>query len=101
MNGQSVAWTAVFAGIAVTSLSATAAAALPQVFDRLHLLTVTTSLGAPLIGVGLMILRGWTEGSAMIAVTTAAVVLSAPVISAATGQLAARLGTALDEESPP
>jgi multisubunit Na+/H+ antiporter MnhG subunit len=101
MNTQSVAWTVVFAGIAVTSLSAVTAAALPQVFDRLHLLTVTTSLGAPLIGVGLMILRGWTEASAMIAATTALVVLSSPVISAATAQLAARLGKLLDEDSPP
>lgn len=101
MNGQSVAWTVVFAGIAVVSLSAIAAAALPQVFNRLHLLTVTTSVGAPLIGVGLMILRGWTEASAMIAAIIALVVLSAPVISAATAQLAARLANMLDEDSPP
>ncbi|OBG32553.1 monovalent cation/H(+) antiporter subunit G [Mycobacterium sp. E3198] len=101
MNGQSVGWAVVFAGIAVMSVSAVAAAARPGVFDRLHLLTVTTSLGAPLIGVGLMTLRGWSEASAMVAATTALVVLSAPVISAATAQLAARLGKLLDEDSSP
>ncbi|OBK43825.1 monovalent cation/H(+) antiporter subunit G [Mycobacterium sp. 1081908.1] len=100
MNAQSVAWAVVFAGIAVVSLSAVVAVALPGVFNRLHLLTVTTSLGAPIIGVGLMILRGWTEASAMIAAITALIVLSAPVISVATARLAAQLGNLLDEDAP-
>ncbi|MGE2814558.1 monovalent cation/H(+) antiporter subunit G [Mycobacterium heidelbergense] len=100
MNAQSVGWAIVFTGSAVVSLSAVLASALPQVFNRLHLLTVTTSLGAPIIGVGLMILRGWTEASAMIAAITVLVALSAPVISAATARLAAQLENLLDKDAP-
>lgn len=81
-------------------LSALGAGALPRVFDRLHLLAATTSLGAPLIGVGLMISQGWTESSAMIAMTIVLVAVSSPVISAATGRLAAQHEGLVDEESP-
>lgn len=82
------------------ALSALGAATLPRVFDRLHLLAATTSLGAPLTGVGLMISQGWTESSAMIAVTAVLVAVSSPVISAATGRLAAQHEGLVDEDSP-
>ncbi|GBE66461.1 hypothetical protein MFM001_29230 [Mycobacterium sp. MFM001] len=95
-----IAWCVVFAGIAVMALSALGAATLPRVFDRLHLLAATTSLGAPLTGVGLMISQGWTESSAMIAVTAVLVAVSSPVISAATGRLAAQHEGLVDEDSP-
>jgi multisubunit Na+/H+ antiporter MnhG subunit len=95
-----IAWCVVYLGVAVMVLSALTAAALPRVFDRLHLLTATTSLGAPLTGLGLMIARGWTEASAMIAMTIVFIAASSPVISAATARLTAQHSGLVDEDSP-
>jgi monovalent cation/proton antiporter MnhG/PhaG subunit len=88
----------VYAGVTVMVLSALAAAALPEVFERLHLLTATTSLGAPLIGAGLVTVRGWSEASAMIVLINVAVVVTAPVMSAATARLAAQRVGLIDED---
>ncbi|OBI42245.1 hypothetical protein A5707_06390 [Mycobacterium kyorinense] len=95
-----IAWVLVFAGVAVMACSALGAAALPRVFDRLHLLTATTSLGVPLTGMGLIVSQGFSESSAMIAVTIAIIVVSSPVISAATARLTAQHERLVDEESP-
>ncbi|MBO0866017.1 MAG: monovalent cation/H(+) antiporter subunit G [Mycobacterium sp.] len=92
-----ITWCLVFAGVAVMVTSALGAAAQPRVFDRLHLLTVTTSLGVPLIGVGLVISQGWSESSAMIAVTIVFILVSSPVISAATARLTEQQGGLVDE----
>ncbi|MCV7197138.1 monovalent cation/H(+) antiporter subunit G [Mycobacterium angelicum] len=100
MSSQPIGWAVVFIGVAVMSLSAIVATARPRVFDRLHLLTTTTSVGAPLIGLGLVILRGWSQASAMIIVITVLVVLSAPVVSSATGRLTADLDGVLDQDRP-
>lgn len=81
--------------------SALAAAALSAVVDRLHLLTVTASVGAPLVGLGLVICAGWSEASAMVVLTTALVVLTAPVMSAATARLTAQYAGAVEQDSPP
>jgi multisubunit Na+/H+ antiporter MnhG subunit len=96
-----IAWCLVFAGVVVMVFSALAAAALTRVFDRLHLLAATTSFGAPLIGMGLVISKGWTEPSAMIAVTVVLIAMSSPVISAATARLTAQHDGLVDEDSPP
>lgn len=96
-----IAWCLVFAGVAVIVFCTLAAAALTRTFDRLHLLTATTSFGGPLIGVGLIISQGWTESSAVIAVTLVVVLLSSPVISAATARLTAQHDGLVDEDSPP
>lgn len=95
-----IAWCVVFLGVAVMVFSAVVAVVLPRTFDRLHLLTATTSLGAPLTGLGLMLSQGWTESSAMIAVTVVFVVLSSPVISAATARLAAQDEGLVETDSP-
>lgn len=96
-----ISWGLVFAGVAVMMFSAFAAAALPRVFDQLHLLAVITSFGLPLIGVGLVISHGWSEPSAMIALTVAVIAVGSPVISAATARLSEQHGGPIDEESPP
>lgn len=95
------AWCLVFAGIGAMALSAVAAAALPGVFDRLHLLSVATSVGSPLVGLGLILHRGWGEAAAMVALITVLVVLSAPALSAATARLTAQYAGVVDEDSPP
>jgi monovalent cation/proton antiporter MnhG/PhaG subunit len=103
MNGavELIAWCTVFAGVIAMVLSALAAAVLPDVFDRLHLLTVATSVGAPLIGLGLVIAQGWTSASAMVAVITVLVVVTAPVMSAATARLTALHAGVVEDAGPP
>lgn len=94
-------WGLVFAGVGATVCSALAAVVVSAVVDRLHLLTVTTSLGAPLIGLGLMIRAGWTAASATVLVITLVVLVSAPVMSAATARLTAQHAGVLDGDSAP
>lgn len=95
-----IGWCVVFAGVAVVVLSALAALALPTVFDRLHLLTPTTSVGTPLIALGLILLSGWSATSASIAVIAAVVVVTAPAMSAATGRVAAQREGVIDVDWP-
>lgn len=95
-----VAWCLLVVGTGAMALSALAATVAPGVLDRLHLLTVTTSVGVPLIGVGLVIVLGIGTAAATIAVTTAVVVLSAPVMSPATARLTAQYAGVVGEDSP-
>jgi monovalent cation/proton antiporter MnhG/PhaG subunit len=95
-----IAWCVVFAGVAVVVFSALAAVTMPTVFDRLHLLTPTTSVGTPLIALGLIMSSGWSAGSATIAVIAVVVVVTAPAMSAATGRLAAQREDAIDADWP-
>ncbi|VBA49388.1 monovalent cation/H(+) antiporter subunit G [Mycobacterium pseudokansasii] len=100
MNAQSIGWAVVFVGVAAMSLSAVAATVRAQVFERLHLLAAATSVGVPLIGVGLVIVRGWTQASAMLVAISVVVLVTAPVVSAATGRLVAEHDGLIDETSP-
>lgn len=95
-----IGWLLVFAGVAVMSCCALGATVL-HVVDRLHLLTVTTSVGFPLTGLGLILYRGWTEASAMLAVIVVLVLLTAPVMSAATARLTAQEAGVVKADSPP
>jgi multicomponent Na+:H+ antiporter subunit G len=88
------------AGVAVVVVSGLAALAFRWVHDRLHFLTPTTSLGAPLIGFGLALEDGWTLTTAEILFTCLLLVVSGPVLAAATGRLAAQRQGALRQESP-
>lgn len=94
-------WSLVFAGVAAMVCCALAALRVSAVVDRLHLLSVTTSLGAPLIGLGLALHEGIAEASAMVALITIVVLVSAPVMSAATARLTAQHAGVVDADSPP
>ncbi|BBX21600.1 hypothetical protein MTER_10110 [Mycolicibacter terrae] len=96
-----IAWLLVFAGVSVMVCCAMGAAVLHGVVDQLHLLSVTTSVGFPLTGLGLILYRGWTEASAMIAVIIALVLLTAPAMSAATARLTAQEAGVVKADSPP
>lgn len=95
-----IAWCVVLAGVVVTVFCSLAAVALPTVFERLHLLTVTTSVGTPLITLGLAISTGWTAVSATIGVIAAVVVVTSPAMSAATARLAAQREGVIDVDWP-
>ncbi|MEZ0382538.1 monovalent cation/H(+) antiporter subunit G [Mycobacterium sp. pW045] len=94
-------WILAFTGVSVMVCCAVAAAVLPGVVDRLHLLSVTSSLGFPLTGLGLIVYRGATEASVMVAVIVALVVLTAPAMSAATARLTAQQAGVVKADSPP
>ncbi|WP_082952609.1 monovalent cation/H(+) antiporter subunit G [Mycolicibacter sinensis] len=96
-----IAWVLVFAGVSVMAGCALMAALLHDVVDQLHLLTVTTSVGFPLTGLGLILHRGATEAAAMVAVIVALVLLTAPAMSAATARLTAQEAGVVKGDSPP
>lgn len=90
----------VFAGTAVVLASAAGALRARPVLTRLHLLSPSNTLGAPLIGAGLAFGNGWHLGTAAIVVTVVLLAVSCPVLSAALGRLVANADGRLDEELP-
>lgn len=75
-------------GTAVTVASCVGALGLRRVYDRLHFLAPITSLGAPLIGLGLALANGWGETTAQILLTVFLLGVSGPALQAATGRVA-------------
>lgn len=57
---------------------------MPDVFSRIHYIAPASSVGAVLVGIGLILWEGLTPGAAKIAVAIAAVVIGSPVTSHAT-----------------
>lgn len=94
-------WCLLCAGAGTMVLSSLAAWAVSGVLDRLHLLTVTTSLGAPLAGLGLAIELGVGLAAAMVVVITVVVMLTAPVMSSATARLTAQYAGVVRADTPP
>ncbi|WP_249714200.1 monovalent cation/H(+) antiporter subunit G [Rhizomonospora bruguierae] len=73
----------------VVALAATAGAARPRdLLARLHFLTPVTSVGAPLIGVGLAVDAGWHLASALTLLTVLVLTVTGPVLAAATAHAA-------------
>jgi multicomponent Na+:H+ antiporter subunit G len=77
-------------GIAVVVASSLLACVPNDPLDRLHYLTPVTSLGAPLIGVGLVAANGWSLTSLTLGLTTALLVVTGPVMVSATGRMTAQ-----------
>ncbi|WP_083079642.1 monovalent cation/H(+) antiporter subunit G [Mycolicibacter kumamotonensis] len=96
-----IAWLMVLAGVSVMACCALGAIGLYPVLDQLHLLTVTTSVGFPLTGLGLIVHRGPTAASAMVAVIVGLVLLTGPAMSAATARLTAQEAGVVKADSPP
>jgi multisubunit Na+/H+ antiporter MnhG subunit len=74
-------------GAGVVVLSSLLAHVPRDALDRLHYLTPVTSLGAPLIGVGLVVANGWGLTSLTVALTTVLLVLTGPIMVSATGRM--------------
>jgi len=79
------------AGVLVVVAAAIAALRPRKPLARLHFLTVVTSLGAPLVGLGVIIANGWSLTTAGVALITVLLVATGPVLSAASGRLIERL----------
>ncbi|MCE3553273.1 monovalent cation/H(+) antiporter subunit G [Pseudonocardia sp. RS11V-5] len=94
---QVVSAVATGAGVLVVVLAALRALVTRDVLVRLHLITPVTSVGGPLIGLGLAIPNGWTAPTAQILVTVFLLALTGPVLGSATGRLVARADGAAAE----
>ena len=95
-----VEWVLVTAGCAVAVLSALLALLLSTVFDMLHLLTAVTTVGAPLIGLGVAIGEGASAAAALVVMTVVIVAVTGPVVGAATARMAAQRDHSIESRSP-
>ncbi|VVJ25186.1 Uncharacterised protein [Amycolatopsis camponoti] len=90
----------VFAGVAVVVLSALAMLRARTLLTRLHLLAPVTTLGGPLVGLGLALANGWTLGSGAILLTVVLLAVTGPVLQSAAGRVEAQRQGAIDEDLP-
>lgn len=95
-----VAQILVFAGVAVVVVSALAMLRARTLLNRLHLLAPVTTLGAPLVGVGLVLASGWNLGSGAILLTVVLLAVTGPVLQSAAGRVEAQRRGAIDEDLP-
>jgi multisubunit Na+/H+ antiporter MnhG subunit len=95
-----VMWALLAAGLAVVVLSCWAALALRRVYNRLHLLTPATSIGAPLIGIAAAISDGPGLTTAQVLFIVVLLAVTGPVLEAATGRTAAQREGLTRRESP-
>jgi multicomponent Na+:H+ antiporter subunit G len=98
--GHGLAVVSFGAGVVVVTLSVVAALRFRHAGDRLHLLTPTTSLGTPLVGLGLVLQNGWSLTSAQIAITCILLAATGPVLASATARVAALRDGSIPQESP-
>jgi monovalent cation/proton antiporter MnhG/PhaG subunit len=89
-----------WAGIAIVVASCLGGLAMPRVYNRLHYLSPMTSIGAPLIGLGLAIANGWSLTMAQDVFIVFLLAVSGPVLEAATGRAAAQREGLIGQESP-
>ncbi|MEV7042904.1 monovalent cation/H(+) antiporter subunit G [Amycolatopsis sp. NPDC051061] len=95
-----VAQVLVFAGVAVVVVSALAMLRARTLLDRLHLLAPVTTLGGPLVGIGLTLANGWTLTSGAILLTIVLLAVTGPVLQSAAGRVEAQRQGAIDEDLP-
>lgn len=99
--GHVVALTLVGLGAAAICLSGLGLLLVRDVYTRLHLLAPASSVGVPLVVVGLAVETGAGRAAVKLLFIGALLALSSPVVTAATARAAARLdGRVPGEESP-
>jgi monovalent cation/proton antiporter MnhG/PhaG subunit len=84
-----VAGVLIWSGVLVVVLSALAALALPPVHARLHALSPVTSLGGPLIGIGLALANGFSLTTATVLLIVILLGVTGPVLVVAMARVAA------------
>jgi len=87
-------------GTAIMIASALAAVAAPTTFARLHYVTPLTSLGGPLLAVGLSVDSGANLTTASILLPTALLFLCGPILTAAVGRAVLQREVHSESESP-
>jgi Multisubunit Na+/H+ antiporter, MnhG subunit len=78
------------AGVLVCILAALGALVVRDPLDRLHFVTPVTSLGTPLVGVGVAVQLGWRLSAALVLLTVGITVLTGPVLTLAIARELAR-----------
>lgn len=90
----------VYLGTAVVLASAAGMLRARALLTRLHLLSPASTVGAPLIGIGLAVGNGMHLGTVAILATVLLVAVTGPVLQSATARLVANGEGVLDEELP-
>ncbi|ATY13099.1 hypothetical protein CU254_23655 [Amycolatopsis sp. AA4] len=90
----------VFAGVFVVLASAAGLLRAKDLLTRLHFLSPATTLGAPLVGIGLVLVNGVHLGSGAILATVVLLALTGPILQSATARLEARHRGEIDEDLP-
>lgn len=90
----------VTAGVLVVVCAALAALAFRGLFRRLHVLAAVSSVGGPLIGLGLAAANGWSLTTATDLLVVAVLAATGPVLGAATARLAAQHDRLVPEDPP-
>lgn len=88
-------------GTAVTVAACVSALAMrSSVFDRMHFLTPITSLGCPLVAVGLCVEQGWGLTAASYLLIAGLLLFSGPFLEAAMGRTLGQVEGKVPESSP-
>ncbi|MBO0693103.1 MAG: monovalent cation/H(+) antiporter subunit G [Acidimicrobiaceae bacterium] len=94
------ALTLVVAGTAVVVMACLAALAFGDFYRRLHCATAVTSLGVPLVALGLSVDSGANLTTASILLPVALLFLTSPILSAAVARTRAQAEGRVRSESP-
>jgi len=87
-------------GLAIVTLCPLLALRLHRPLDRLHLLAPVTTLGAPLVTLGLALRDGWSLPSAQILLTGLLVALTGPAMTSASGRVIGMQEGKVPQETP-
>lgn len=88
-------------GTVVTVASCLAAALMrASIYDRLHFVTPITSVGCPLVAVGLCVEQGWGLTAASYLLIAGLLFMAGPVLEAAVGRLLGQIDGRVPSSSP-
>jgi len=87
-------------GVGVVVMGSLLALPLRGPKDRLHALAAMTSLGTPLVTLGLILRHGWSPTSAQVALIGLLVAVTGPVLSSAAARVAGMRDGSVPRETP-
>jgi multisubunit Na+/H+ antiporter MnhG subunit len=88
------------AGVGLVVVASLAALRFRSVFQRLHYLTVVTSLAGPLVAVAVLVADGIGLTAVTVVLIAVLLAFTGPVLSAATGRLNAQRDHVIEIEAP-
>jgi multicomponent Na+:H+ antiporter subunit G len=97
---KTFAYVLLFSGVATIVVSSWAALWLRGALVRLHYLSPVTTIGGPLIGISLLLDRGWGLATGLILLTVFLIAVSGPAIAVATARVIAQREGITPTESP-
>ena len=71
-----------------------------DVFDRMHFVTPVTSVGCPLVAIGLSVEQGWGLTTASLLLVAGLLLIAGPVLEAATGRLIGQIEGQVPPSAP-